>query len=77
MLIILSGGEDFVPLVSNITQPFNPEGMQCTVITLLNDTVFEDDEWFTLTVVVGSDDAFSFEPFSNNVTITILDNDGT
>ena len=42
-------------------------------ITLLGDTIFEDDEKFTLTVVV--DDMGARAQFSSNVTVTIQDND--
>ena len=42
-------------------------------VALLNDTIFEDYEQFTLTVVV--EDLSLNEQFSSNVTVTIQDND--
>ena len=70
-----AGDEDFIPLSSNITQPVNRDEM-CVTITLLGDTIFEDDEQFTFTIVVN-DLGASNENFSSSVTITIQDNDGT
>ena len=76
VLMIMStyaGGEDFVPFSDNVTrQLLFPEEM-CVTVALLVDTMFEDDEQFTLTVVV--DDLSLNEQFSSNVTITIQDND--
>lgn len=73
MMFTFAGGEDFVPLSSNITQQIIfPEEM-CVNVDLLGDTIFEDDEQFTLTVVV--DDLSIRQQFSSNVTVTIRDND--
>lgn len=68
-----AGGEDFVPISSNATRELLfPEEM-CVTVTLLGDTIFEDDEQFTLTVIV--DDMGANAQFSSNVTVTIRDND--
>ena len=74
MNLLSAGDEDFIPLLSNITQPVNHEQM-CVTIMLLGDTIFEDDEQFTLTVVVN-DLSLNNAPFSSSVTVTIQDNDG-
>ena len=70
------GGEDFVHLSRNdqaVTGEFN-----CVTVALLNDTVYEDNEQFILTVVVN--DTVSLpDPHlvEGTVAVTILDNDGT
>lgn len=68
-----AGGEDFVPISNNITQELLFSEEMCVTVTLLDDAIFEDDEQFTLTVVV--DDLSINEQFSSNVTVTIQDND--
>ena len=68
-----AGGEDFVPISSNITQELLFPVEMCVTITLLGDTIFEDDEQFTLTVVVNETGAST--QLSSNVTVTIQDND--
>ena len=73
IIFTCAGGEDYVPLSSNITQLLVfPEEM-CVNVTLLGDTIFEDDEQFTLTVIVN--DLSLNQQFSSNVTVTIQDND--
>ena len=68
-----AGGKDFVPISNNITQELLFSEEMCVTVTLLDDAIFEDDEQFTLTVVV--DDLSINEQFSSNVTVTIQDND--
>ena len=65
---------DFVALLNNIT--FNPGDREiCQDISILDDTLYEEDESFSALLSTG-DSSADIDPSRQSATIIIMDTDG-
>ena len=75
--LFASGSGDFLPLFNQTLTipPTTPVGnFACQQVTILGDTVVEDDETFTIMASVANPDIIT-QPVTVNV--TLMDDDGT
>lgn len=65
--------EDYIPIMDHLSFAVNTGNRQCTDVTLVNDTILEDEEVFQIhAVAIDNSLVTVFQPY---VLVTILDDD--
>lgn len=75
-LIIITVEQDYLSVPSTMETSFTPETTripQCITVAIFNDTIIENDEFFTVRLIT-SDEAMSI--VQSTATVIIRDNDG-